>query len=108
MCWHLRCSVLHQGSDDIKHEFNFENDEDSEYRYTFELRANACDSYGSLWPSPSPGGKKHKTIHVCVDVKNLCDALCDEAQSFLETTDNDFKDAGIHIVDVAQAMSWAN
>ena len=107
MCW-LRCSVLHQGNDDIKHEFNFENEEDSEYRYTFELRANACDSYGLLWSSPSPDGKKHKTVHVCIGVENLCDALCNEAQTFLETTEDDFKDVGIDIVDVAQVMSWAN
>lgn len=108
MCWQLRCSVLHQGNDDIKHEFNFENEEDSECRYTFELRANACDSYGLLWSSPSPDGKKHKTVHVCIGVENLCDALCNEAQTFLETTEDDFKDVGIDIVDVAQVMSWAN
>lgn len=102
MCWQLRCTVLHQGNDGIKHEFNFENEEDSEYRYTFELRANACNSFGATWPSPRPGEKRHKTVHVCVDVGTLCSVLCDEAERFLASSDDDFSDAGIHIVDVSR------
>ncbi len=106
MCYRLRCSMLHQGNDDIEHDLNFEDKEDFEYKYAFELRANACNSYGATWVSPSTYGKKRKTIQVCIDVKTLCNALCDEAQMFLEITSNDFADAGIYIVDVAKAMAF--
>lgn len=101
MCYQLRCSVLHQGNDDVKHDFSFENEKDSTYSYTFELRVNACDSYGSVWPSPQSGEKLHKTIHVRVDVGSLCVRLCDEAQSFLDSYPEDtFSQLGIDLVDV--------
>ncbi len=105
MCYQLRCSMLHQGNDDVKHNFNFENEEDAEYNYAFELRVNACDSYGSIWSSPQSEEKPCKTIHVCIDVGNLCIRLCDEAQEFLETALYDFNDGGICIVDVAKTLN---
>lgn len=101
MCYQLRCLLLHQGNDDIKHDFNFESEKDSEHTFEFELRVNACDSYGSIWPSPQSGEKLHKTIHVCVDVGNLCIRLCEEVQSFLASYPDDaFNQVGIDLVDI--------
>lgn len=100
MCYQLRCSILHQGNDDIKHDFNFENEDGVDNSYIFELRVNACDSYGSIWPSPQSGDKLRKTIHVCIDVGNLCMRLCDEAQALLNFYPNNaFKQIGIALID---------
>lgn len=105
MCWQLRCAVLHQGTDDIDYEYHFEIEEDAAYSYAFELRSNACDSYGVTWQTPQSGEKLHKVIQVCVDVKTLCDALCDEAQKHLDSALEDaFRESGINIVDVGRLV----
>lgn len=101
MCYDLRCMVLHQGNSRIKHEYKPEDDEGAEYRYWFELRANACDSYGTVWDEPEPGERAHKTSRVCVDVGGLCNAICDAAEEFIEDIDDSqFNDTGIRIVDL--------
>ncbi|WP_165055667.1 MULTISPECIES: hypothetical protein [unclassified Adlercreutzia] len=106
MCWSLRNAILHQGSDDIEHEYRFEDENGVSYSYGFELRVNACDSYGAIWHTPQPEGKLHKCIHVCIDVATLCKVMCDEAQSYLDCTDDKaFENAGISILDVAKLGS---
>lgn len=105
MCYQLRCSILHQGSDDIEHEYSFENEEDAEYEYEFELRVNACNSYGASWITPHGEEKVFKTVRVCIDIKTLCIAICEEALSFLEASSNDFDDVGIELVDVSRKMN---
>lgn len=108
MCYQLRCSILHQGNDNIEHEYNFECEENAEYKYEFELRVNACNSYGVRWVEPLGEGKMLKTIRVCVDVKTLCKAICEEASSFLEASSDDFGNFGINVVDVFKVMNMVN
>lgn len=108
MCYQLRCSVLHQGNDNIEHEYNFANDVDALYKYDFELRVNACNSYGASWVTPHTEEKVLKTVRVCIDIKTLCKAICEEALSFLETTNNNFDDIGIELVDVSRKTNVIN
>ena len=109
MCYALRCSMLHQGSDDIDFEYRFEDDDDAGYSYVFELRANACDSYGAIWPSLQEGEKTHKTIHVCIDVKTLCDAICDEGEKYINDAPEDsFGSIGFNLVDVTRIIPGTN
>lgn len=105
MCYRLRCSILHQGNDNIEHEYNFENEEGAEYNYEFELRVNACNSYGVMWVDRYSEGKEIRTIRVCVDIKTLCKAICEEALSFLKASSNDFDDVGVELVDVSRKMN---
>lgn len=108
MCYQLRCSILHQGSNDIEYKYNFEDEENAEYKYEFELRVNACNSYGVRWVEPLGKDKTLRTIRVCVDIKTLCKAICEEASSFLEASNDDFDDVGIELVDVSRLVNANN
>lgn len=101
MCYDLRCNMLHQGSDNVDFEYRYEED-DADYSYVFELRVNACDSYGAIWAAPKANENAHKTIHVCIDIKTLCDAICDEAKKYIsQLPDDSFDDFGLNLVDVS-------
>lgn len=108
MCYKLRCTMLHQGSDAIAFEFNYadEDADDSEYSYSFTLRANSCDSYGAWWSDPLSGERMRKAIHVTVDVGTLCKAICDASEGYIESVDDvEFAGLGVHIVDVSKALA---
>lgn len=102
MCYNLRCELLHAGNDDVSFEYG-ETEERFEYDYDFELRVNACNSYGEHWITPQCGEVALKHVHVCVDVASLCECLCDEAEKFFHDV-NDEVIAGhtIKIMDIAQ------
>lgn len=74
-----------------------------EYHYDFELRVNACDSYGEIWASGANANERARLIHVCIDVKNLCEALCEEALTYLHTVKKEqLANHRVRIVDVAK------
>ena len=74
-----------------------------EYHYDFELRVNACDSYGEIWASGANANERARLIHVCIDVKNLCVALCEEALTYLHTVKKEqLANHRVRIVDVAK------
>ena len=86
MCYLLRCALLHSNKSDIDFEFG-DKEDGAEYSYTFGLWTNACNSYGKCWAedgSVSEGGSKRRvTVNVTIDVKTLCDVLCDSAERYL-------------------------
>ena len=100
MCYKLRCEMLHSGSDDIEFEYGDQED-DRDYVYDFELRIHACDSFGSWWVTPHGDERVVEHVRVCIDIKTLCDALCDEAERFMQHVNDEAIAAhSIRIVDV--------
>lgn len=68
MCYKLRCEILHVGNDDIAFEYG-DREEDRDYGYDFELRVNACNSFGSWWATPHGGERVTEHVRVCIDIK---------------------------------------
>ena len=102
MCYQLRCAILHSSNDDIDFEYG-DCKKEFEYHYDFELRVNACDSYGEIWASGANANERARLIHVCIDVKNLCVALCEEALTYLHTVKKEqLANRRVRIVDVAK------
>ena len=101
MCYKLRCALLHSGSDDIDFEYG-EQELDHDYSYDFELRVHACNSYGSYWAGSCGNDERiDEHIHVCIDIKTLCDAICDSAEQCLQCVDEDeLAKHEVHVVDV--------
>lgn len=108
MCYKLRCSILHQGANDIEYEFNFAKEKGTDYRYEFQLRVNACNSYGVMWVEPCGANKVLKTVRVCIDIKTLCNAICEEALSFLKSSSDDFNNVGIEVIDVSRIVNFGH
>ena len=89
-------------NDDIDFEYG-DCKKEFEYHYDFELRVNACDSYGEIWASGANANERARLIHVCIDVKNLCEALCEEALTYLHTVKKEqLANHRVRIVDVAK------
>lgn len=102
MCYKLRCEILHAGNDDIAFEYG-DREEDRGYEYDFELRVNACNSFGSWWVTPYGGERVTEHVRVCIDIKTLCDALCEEAERFLQhVSEEELEGHSAQIVDVAE------
>lgn len=102
MCYQLRCELLHSGSDDIDFEYG-EREPGRDYTYDFELRAHACDSHGSYWADPHGNERIEEHVHVCIDIKTLCDALCDSAERCLQNVnEGELAKHEVRVVDVAE------
>lgn len=101
MCYRLRCEIFHSGSDDIDFEYG-EKEDGFDYEYDFRLWAHACNSFGESYPVPHDNERVTKTIRVSIDIKTLCDALCDEAERFLQQIGHEtLQKHRIEIVDVS-------
>ena len=98
----IGCGVLYSGSDDIDFEYG-EQELDRDYSYDFELRVHACNSYGSYWAGSCGNDERiDEHIHVCIDIKTLCDAICDSAEQCLQCVDeHELAKHGVRVVDVA-------
>jgi len=102
MCYKLRCEILHAGNDDIDFEYGA-REEDRDYDYDFELRVHACNSFGSWWVSPHGDERITEHVRVCIDIKTLCDALCEEAERFMQhVSEEELEGHSVRIVDVAE------
>lgn len=102
MCYKLRCELLHAGNDDIDFEYG-DREDGLDCVYDFELRVNACNSYGSSLATPHDDERAIKHVHVCIDVKTLCDALCEGAERFMQNvSEDDLERHSVRIVDVAE------
>ena len=102
MCYKLRCEILHAGNDDIAFEYG-DREEDRDYEYDFELRVNACNSFGSWWVTPYGGERVTEHVRVCIDIKTLYDALCEEAERFLQhVSERELEGHSVRIIDVAE------
>lgn len=102
MCYRLRCELLHSGSGAIDFEYG-EREPERNYTYDFELRIHACDSYGSCWVDSHGDERIEEHVRVCVDIKTLCDALCDGAERCLQNANEDeLAKHEVRLVDVAE------
>lgn len=102
MCYKLRCELLHAGNDDIDFEYG-EREEDRDYDYDFELRVHACNSFGAWWVTPHGDERITEHVRVCIDIKTLCDALCEEAERFMQhVSEEELEGHSVRIVDVAE------
>lgn len=104
MCYQLRCGLLNSGSDDIDFEYG-EREPGRDYTYDFELRVHACDSYGSYWMKPCGDERIEEHVHVCMEIKTLCDALCDGAECCLQNVNDE--EMAKHEVRVGDVTEYA-
>ena len=95
-------TLLHAGNNDIDFEYG-EREEDRDYDYDFELRVHACNSFGAWWVTPHGDERITEHVRVCIDIKTLCDALCEEAERFMQhVSEEELEGHSVRIVDVAE------
>ena len=85
MCYQLRNSFLHSGSDDCEL-----------IEYCFSLHINSSDSYHA--------GNHDNGIHASIDIKLLCERICTSARKFYSKWSNkkDFEDRQCEWVDISE------
>ena len=106
MCYSLRCQYLHSGNIKIN-DFGKDTDDEYIYKYHFNLYINASDRIGSRWCSNKLiNGKILKDITVSLNVKELCENICNAARKYYTYKGNEvFKDNVINIIDIEYELN---
>lgn len=114
MCYKLRNSFLHEGSDVVK---SWDNNDDNRGRkedsmnYEFELNVNGADMHGKINGKLIPFEKADLEIGtnnvVSLNIKKLCNVICDEAYNFLSMKEYK-EDIDLYTMNIVDYKKMAN